>query len=551
MTKKIFEAAAAIIITMILFSIPLHWAGSILHVLQLEAEYNYHYQQVEIPPSGLFDTAIENNANVVVKSRVFAGKSGLDSSFGIDDYFILGQYGLTDFRMRDFVNWWHLKGEGRKFVIFNVKTGLIELRNIAKKQSDKGWQEKVVLYAGPKGISTKPEPKLGSFYRPVIADFDGETIICFDENQRRFFKIDIGVKKDEKEQIDLNNCKVTAGEELKDGFISPVQISSRPFKGYIRFDFQPPQISLEKGQEHGSAGNKHSVGQTKDVVAWSAYLQDKKLVVNKEGVIDLLDVQTLKIEKKNIGRLPQAPTFLTANNEALPGKLLSYQIMPIVIDGQYNGLAAASVSRDETGIAAAIFDKDGKCIETKVSNADIKAKSDSYTAMPVYMQMAGGSTWLIAKYLIENLYPVTVSAASFIFADSCEAIKGYNNLFILPGSYAAMIAREPEEYFYYNILKGLFLISPSIVFSIVLVLITAKDSRKIGLPAQEKLWWIIGVFLFGLAGYIAYKITRPKETLVTCKNCGMMRRPDMQTCHNCKADWEMPQLVEPQWRVYN
>jgi uncharacterized OB-fold protein len=37
--------------------------------------------------------------------------------------------------------------------------------------------------------------------------------------------------------------------------------------------------------------------------------------------------------------------------------------------------------------------------------------------------------------------------------------------------------------------------------------------------------------------------------LVTCANCGRMRRPDMEKCHRCGSKWYVPELIPPTWRV--
>jgi uncharacterized OB-fold protein len=60
---------------------------------------------------------------------------------------------------------------------------------------------------------------------------------------------------------------------------------------------------------------------------------------------------------------------------------------------------------------------------------------------------------------------------------------------------------------------------------------------------------MIGIIAFGLSGYITYRLTRPRETLVTCANCGKLRRPDMNKCHRCGSKWHVPELTPPTWRV--
>ena len=60
---------------------------------------------------------------------------------------------------------------------------------------------------------------------------------------------------------------------------------------------------------------------------------------------------------------------------------------------------------------------------------------------------------------------------------------------------------------------------------------------------------LLGTFALGLPGYLTYRLTRPKITLVTCRNCGLGRRPDREKCHHCGSLWHVPELIPPAWRV--
>jgi hypothetical protein len=91
---------------------------------------------------------------------------------------------------------------------------------------------------------------------------------------------------------------------------------------------------------------------------------------------------------------------------------------------------------------------------------------------------------------------------------------------------------------------------PSIFLSIFLAGQVRKDAAFIGLAKNERFFWIIGTIAFGLVGYIVYRLHRPKLTLVTCQNCGRLRRPDMDRCHHCNAKWHIPELTSPSWRVF-
>ncbi|MHC4639315.1 MAG: hypothetical protein ACYTBV_17700 [Planctomycetota bacterium] len=78
-----------------------------------------------------------------------------------------------------------------------------------------------------------------------------------------------------------------------------------------------------------------------------------------------------------------------------------------------------------------------------------------------------------------------------------------------------------------------------------------RNAVLVGLSQRARFWWALARAAFGLSAYITYRLTRPKITLVTCVNCGKLRRPDMETCHRCGAKWLIPELTPPTWRVVN
>jgi hypothetical protein len=78
-----------------------------------------------------------------------------------------------------------------------------------------------------------------------------------------------------------------------------------------------------------------------------------------------------------------------------------------------------------------------------------------------------------------------------------------------------------------------------------------RNAVLVGLSQRARFWWILATIAFGLSAYITYRLTRPKITLVTCVNCGKLRRPDMENCHRCGARWLVPELAPPLWRVIN
>jgi hypothetical protein len=96
---------------------------------------------------------------------------------------------------------------------------------------------------------------------------------------------------------------------------------------------------------------------------------------------------------------------------------------------------------------------------------------------------------------------------------------------------------------------ALMLLLPSILFGVFLAWRVGKDAAVVGVPKRARQCWVIGVILFGLSAYLTYRLVRYRETLVTCENCGRLRRVDMAHCHRCGSKWLVPELAAPAWRV--
>jgi hypothetical protein len=169
----------------------------------------------------------------------------------------------------------------------------------------------------------------------------------------------------------------------------------------------------------------------------------------------------------------------------------------------------------------------------------------------VYHKPLSTSVFSACKYLVETIHPPILSLGSFYTAYSFEAVSGHRALFLLPNSFIAIQGRNDYGIFITRLLAALWFLLPSMIFSIWLSIRVNKDAIVVGLSDNVRLYWIFGTVAFGLAAYITYKLTRPKITLVTCQNCGLMRRPDMDKCHRCKSDWLVPELTPPAWRVLN
>jgi hypothetical protein len=164
----------------------------------------------------------------------------------------------------------------------------------------------------------------------------------------------------------------------------------------------------------------------------------------------------------------------------------------------------------------------------------------------------GGIGLMVTKYLLESLHPPVLALASYLTADWFEAVAGHRGLFVLPYSYMGMLGRLPSGgWDDLGAQWGVCLatLSLSLVISALLAWRVGRDAGTVGFTRRGRQWWVLAIVLGGLPAYATYRLTRPTIALVTCANCGRMRRPDKEVCHQCGATWHVPELTPPLWRV--
>lgn len=152
-------------------------------------------------------------------------------------------------------------------------------------------------------------------------------------------------------------------------------------------------------------------------------------------------------------------------------------------------------------------------------------------------------------YVLESMQPTIFNLTSHVTALYLEYGWVNNNLLFLHNSFAVRLTGEKDFGPVGGLLVAIIMMLPSIIFAVLLALLVRKNTSLIGLSSRMKFYWTIGTILFGLSAYITYRLTRPGITLVTCENCGKLRRPDMDECHRCGSAWHVPELVPPSWRV--
>ncbi|MBC8472308.1 MAG: hypothetical protein H8D56_22840 [Planctomycetes bacterium] len=380
-----------------------------------------------------------------------------------------------------------------------------------------------ILYIGPKGMSTTPDTGLGRFHSPII----GKGIV-YDMYYRCFFV------------LDLKNQTIRKGPVLQDLTRRPVEIIDVYRSKACSVYFTRPFGALEQ-----------VVYQTGD------YLP----VLDESGRIDLLDPEKLELVRY-AGVLPRPQTLIGWGSRK-PKDLLAYDIEIVSTMDQreykYFGMIAASVSRQGTSMSLAVFDMDGKQVRTTQTRAvpyDVRVSGTGpYTpripsAKAVLFDVPLGPEMTIMKYLLECLHPPVLTLASFFTAHSFEANSTHRALFFMPNSFVALL-RDRQGSILITFLIALLIMIPAILFACFLSWLVVRDALLIGLSRNSRRIWLLGILTFGLIAYIAYRLTRPKITLVTCQNCGRPRRPDIPKCYNCKSDWHMQDLTPPAWRILN
>lgn len=521
-------------ISLVILSTLLFWGREVCQAFLYTKILKRPIGFVTITPSSLVPE-LDSDPNVVRKSRVTASIyddvvfSGLGFWQNISslEKGQLGDFCVTNKYTGD-------KGrKGYSLVLFNKHTGLFVYYDVFKKKRE--WSKKAKFYAGPKGISETADKNLGRFSKPYKNLWRSYTnsFTFFDKSLSRFF------------QIRFYEQVVVKGTQLSKDY-SPVQMGefdgfdkNGGLLGYLRWHpplrKETPQDKEEKktiirswrdmnGQRinYVSAAEDHT----------GTYSKEETLVLDKSGEIRKLDNNTLELS----GPIGFVPSAVDSVGRAKPEELFAYAVQPFVVNDEYSGTIAASISREAMEIQVAVFDKDGKLIERK--GAHINPFS-----------MAGGPALTILNYLIENLQPAFLGLVSYFTASSFEAASGHRALFILPNSFIGMFGRYAGESIIGRFFFALMVISPSVILGLLLACWVSRDAVVVGLSKRAKLYWVIGTILFGLSAYITYRLTRSKETLVTCINCGKMRRPDMGRCHRCRSKWHVVELTAPLWRV--
>jgi hypothetical protein len=514
------------VVTLVLLAVPL-FGGRYLCDITLAAKMP---SGISVSPSGLLPPEIENDPNVTDHSKayVFVNEwqrrhtvlyrltyphSGLFYVLNPfrESHGVLESLGIIEYlesRKRGERHTYYNYDSGYRVVHLDEVRGQLICRHAGDQDlSDlRSWKLKriVELYAGPQGVSSTRGNSVGRFVSPIVGRQHMLPLVVYDRGSRHFFA------------IDLENQTVRRSPQPQAHTYRPVAIGSSPMSDVFRLYFRPP--STKRG---------YLVPDFKSI----RYLA----VLDESGRIDLLDPNTLELTGP-AGHLPQ-PRTLFGWGLRRPRDLLAsgVDLIAIGLEPEYAGLIATSLSRQGTSMALATFDKEGK----QVKVAERK---------PALYEVPWGPTLTITKYLLESLHPPALTLASFFTAYSFEAGSTHRAIFFMPNSFVAL-QQDRQANIVLRFLAALLFMVPALLLAGLLSWRVARRAEIIGLPPTARRLWLVGTLAFGLAGYITYRLTRPKETLVTCTNCGKLRRPDMDRCHRCGSRWHVPEITPPAWRV--
>jgi hypothetical protein len=511
---------------LILLSLPLFWARWFCKSL-LGDIIPMEYRTVDIITSKLVPSKTENDPNVLRHSMVHAHiiHPEAPQTLGIADYF-------------------DNEGMHSTWIYFDKSTGQINCRQPNPEEMPDGTltKKEIQSFIGPEGVSEIPDNKLGRFTSVVVdvSEINMGRLTLYDKKLRQFFAVRF-----------RQDVELIKGPQLsEDDPRRPIDIgilSKNP--DILDLYWTPTYLLKSESNRNGKYFSRHiqkPIRETDSDYRPYKYL----LVLDKSGQIDLLDKEILEFAGP-AGRLPAPATLFPTEKDVTPDDLLAYRVLPMALkeDHKYRGLFAASVSREGTSLTLAVFDAKGNCIESKGTSVRGGRRGGMSSSRAVLFGFPWAPAMTISKFLLENLQPPILSAASYFTASSFEAGSGYRALFLLPNSFIAMKGRDVSGNFAERFLIAILLISPSIILGIWLAIRIARDANVVGLPGNVRLFWIITTLSFGLTGYITYRLTRPKVTLVTCANCGKLRRPDADICHHCGSKWDVPELIPPAWRV--
>jgi hypothetical protein len=375
--------------------------------------------------------------------------------------------------------------------------------------------------------------------------------LVYDSGQRRFFA------------IRPEQRTVTKGPQLPAGDAHrPVQIgalSKNPLALRLGTSPGPQPQGAATDASPPDAGTRRLTAVARGFFSHPTY---GVLALDASGRIQLLDVATLQFVRE-VARLPKPAALFAPQAAVTPRDVAAYAVEPVAAfwrDGAqgewfYTGCAVATLSADATAVRVEMFDPNGRTLASGETEfvpyvqADERRSGPADTVRRAYFGVPGAAPVTGLKFALECLHPPVLLLLSYFTAPRFEATAGYRSLLLLPNSFVAMKARDSRAGPMKRSADAGMLMLPSVILATLFAGLVARDGAGAGLTKNARTKWFIATLVFGLPAYITYRLTRPTIRMVTCRNCGQMRRPDQEACHGCGSAWVVPELTPPAWRV--
>jgi hypothetical protein len=521
--KYTIRCLAIGVVTLTLFVVVMFWVRSLFAATQGKPERAS--DRILVSPLPILRVDAESEPNVTPSSldvRFNQDRIGLTMTTGIEGR---GEISMVN---GDVYEWDPPRKDGSegKWLYFDRQLGLLVYRHVAR-VFDPNASDKLMAqwYAGPEGMARTPEASLGRFRSPIVGPVvSGWIGFVYDGASRRFFK------------CDWRSQRVTQGPPLDaSDEHRPIQLVWLQKGDCVGMSFTDPMHAV--GKKDNGDPNIVPVTYTR---SWGG--EDGLIpVLDASGRIDLLKGTTLTYFSRPAGYLPQIENSPGVVEISPAEGLFAYQVMPLwrwsrsphtMMPEEYLGCAVAAISRDATKCSVQVFNEWAHVVREE--RGDLVGTTEAY-----------GST----KYFLESLHPPVLLMLSEFAAPYIEAVSGAHDLFVLPNSYIAERGRTANELWVVRVAAGLGLASLSLALAVILAWLVGRDGRFFGLRKNTRTVWILVTVLFGIPACITYLLMRPRVTLVTCRNCGKLRRPDHERCHRCDSPWEVPELNAPTWRV--
>jgi hypothetical protein len=538
------------VVVLLLTSLGLFWARCLCGTLRHEV-LSEMAGPVTIRPSHLLPGETEHDPNSAWLSSVQARTPAWDpllAGLGIVRYVETHRPGGS---RSDIYRWSRAPDE--TWIYFDRSLGLIVYRGkeLWRRGGGTTAAREVTLYAGPEGMSTTPDEQLGRFVQP-LGDFTGQPWIVYDSGLRRFFVI-----KDWQHIVER-------GPQLPPNDTHrPVQIgllAKNPLSLEFGVLFGP---SSRRASTDASSGETDAGRSPHPAVWYLPLLEGRALVLDASGRIDLLDLDTLEFVG-TVAHLPRPAALFSAQGVAAPQDVAAYAVEPVTQTAghenrgdrrPYVGCAVATLSADATAVRVEVFDPNGQALASgQTEFAPYLRVEEQRTKRRVavesaYFDVPGAAAVTGLKFALESLHPPVLLLLSYFTAPHFEATAGYRSLLLLPSSFVALKARDTRTGPVGRFMGAEMLMLPAFFLALVLAGLVARDGARAGLPKNARTMWAAATLVFGLPAYITYRLTRPGIRMVTCQNCGQMRRPDQERCHRCGSRWVVPELTPPAWRV--